>query len=502
MSVRARRLAPGLVVVVASLGIALALVERASAQPRRSMAPEPVFAITGATVRPGNGSPMANATIVVRGERIVAVGAGVAVPAGATSIDATGMIVTPGFVSTMTSIGLQEIELERSTRDTGPESDDPRQDAIRAAFSAADGYNPLSTLIPVARMGGVTTAMSVPEGGLVSGTSAWVDLAGRTPSDAIRREHLALHVNLDDDGVAAAGGARPSAIARLRELFDDARLYARRRAAFDRGQFRDTDISRLDLERVAQALAGRIPIVIRAGRASDLLRAIALSREYGFRLVLAGAEEGWLVASQIAEARVPVIVQAMTNLPARFSTLHARDDNAALLSRAGVRVILMSPSPWDVRNLRQEAGHAVAWGMDADAALAAITSVPAEVFGMDADVGAIAPGRLANLVIWSGDPFELTTIPLRLWIRGREVALRSRQTLLFERYRSLGSVPRGWMGILRPVPTRPVEPGGGGDEGAENSGPGATTGAPPRPLSLGGARDRERPAPRALRCTA
>jgi imidazolonepropionase-like amidohydrolase len=357
----------------------------------------------------------------------------------------------------MTSIGLHEIELERSTRDTGPEFEDPTRDPIRAAFSAADGYNPLSTLIPVARMGGVTTAMSTPEGGLVSGTSAWVDLAGRSVAEAVRREHLALHVNLDDDGIAAAGGARPSAWTRLRELFDDARLYMRQRAAFDRGQFRDTHASRLDLERVGQALERRFPIVIRASRASDLSRAIAFAREYRFDLVLAGAEEAWMVARELADARVPVIVQAMANLPSRFSALHTRYDNAAILARAGVRVILMSPGAWDVRNLRQEAGNAVAWGMDHEAALAAITSVPAEVFGMDRDYGTITVGRLANLVVWSGDPFELTTVPRRIFVRGSEIPLRSRQTLLFERYRSLGRGPRGWPGLVPPGAGRPLD---------------------------------------------
>jgi imidazolonepropionase-like amidohydrolase len=422
----------------------------------RARAAETTIAITHAVVRPGNAAAIADGTIVIRGERIVAVGAGLAVPAGATVIDASGMVVTPGLVATMTTLGLHEIELEDSTGDAMLEGESADEDAIRAAFSAADGYNPLSTLIPVARLGGVTSALSVPEGGLVPGTSAWVDLAGRAPADAIVREVVALHVSLNDEGVAAAGGARPSAIVRLRELLDDARLYARQRAAFDRRQFRETgDVSRLDLERVVSALAGTIPVVVKVSRASDILRTIALAEEYGLRLVISGAEEGWMVAAEIAAADVPVIVQAMSNLPTRFSTLHARYDNAALLARAGARVILHSPGAWDVRNLRQEAGNAVAVGMDADAALAAITSVPAEVFGMGTDYGVIAPGRLASLAIWSGDPFETTTSLRRVLVRGRELPLRSRQTLLFERYRSLGTVSRGWSTIApRAEPAR------------------------------------------------
>ena len=432
------------------LSVSLLIASPLQAQRARTAAPETLIAITGGTLRPGDGAAIENATIVIRGERIVSVGAGAAAPAGATLIDATGMIITPGLIAPMTAIGLAEIELEDSTMDTAPEGDDA--DAIRAAFTAADGYNPLSTLIPVARLGGVTTAISTPEGGLVPGTSSWVDLAGRDPSSSVREAQLALHISLTDSGISAGGGARGTAIGRLRALFDDARLYARSRAGYDRGQFRDTDVSRQDLDRVGLALAGRIPTVIRVSRAADILRVLELGREYGLRLVISDAEEGWMVADRIAAASVPVIVQALVNAPSTFSSLHSRYDNAALLSRAGVRVVLMSPGAWDVRNLRQEAGNAVRWGMDPDAALAAITSVPAQVFGMDADYGTVAPGKVASLVVWSGDPFELTTSPMHVLVRGRDMPLRSRQTLLFERYRDLSTVRRGFRSIEVPLP--------------------------------------------------
>lgn len=435
----------------ALLGVSLLIAAPCEAQRGRAApAAETVLAITGGTLRPGEGPAIENATIVVRGERIVSVAAGGAAPAGATLIDATGMIITPGFIAPMTAIGLAEIELEDSTMDTAPEGDDA--DAIRAAFTAADGYNPLSTLIPIARLGGVTTAISTPEGGLVPGTSSWVDLAGRDPASTVRQAQLALHISLTDSGISAGGGARGTAIGRLRALFDDARLYARSRAGYDRGQFRDTDVSRQDLERVGLALAGRIPTVVRVSRAVDILRVLELAREYGLRLVLSDVEEGWMVADRIAAASVPVVVQAMANAPSTFSSLHSRYDNAALLSRAGVRVVLMSPGAWDVRNLRQEAGNAVRWGMDPDAALAAITSVPAQVFGMDADYGTVAAGKVASLVVWSGDPFELTTSPMHVIVRGRDMPLRSRQTLLFERYRDLSTVRRGFRSIEVPLP--------------------------------------------------
>jgi imidazolonepropionase-like amidohydrolase len=410
--------------------------------PARPVTGAPTLAITGVRVLTGvtgDGAEIPEATVIVAGDRIARVVSGAMPVAAPTVIDGHGLVLTPGFIAVETHLGLAEIDLETSTRDAGHES---APDAIRAAFTAVDGYNPLSTLIPVARLGGVLAAVSTPEGGLVSGTSSFVDLAGRDRS-VVRDAETALHVDLGEGGVGAAHGARPAAIQRLRELFDDARLFARQRAAFDRAQMRETHVSRLDLERVVQALERALPVVVRVSRAADILGVLALAADYDLRLVLSGAEEAWRVADAIAAAGVPVIVQPMANLPSHFGALHTRFDNAALLTAAGVEVMIYEPGAWDVRNLRQEAGNAVAWGMPRDAALAAITSVPARVFDQGEGYGEIAPGRVASMVLWSGDPFETTTTVARIFVRGRELPLRSRQTALFERYRDLGSVRRG-----------------------------------------------------------
>ncbi len=413
----------------------------ASAQPQETLA------LVHGRVLPGDGPAIDDATIVVRADRIVSVSPGGAAPAGARVIDCAGAVVTPGFVGTQTSIGLVEIDLEPSTSDRGPEGADA--DAIRASFGAVDGYNPSSTLVPVARIAGVTTVVSTPSGGLVSGTSAIFDLLGATPAEALVDDTAALHVDLSDSGVAAAGGARSSAIGRLREALEDARLYRQQRAAFQRRGVRELSISPLDLERLSAALAGDFPVVVQVSRASDILRVIELARSYRLRLVLAGAEEGWRVAPQIAAAEVPVIVQPLTNLPSALSTLHSRYDNAALMHRAGVRLVITTSGAHDLRNHRQEAGNAVAAGLPADAALRALTAEPARVFGLADRYGTIAPGRVANLVVWTGDPFELTTWAREVFIRGRAVPMQSRQRLLFERYRRLESVPRGQRGLPR-----------------------------------------------------
>jgi imidazolonepropionase-like amidohydrolase len=182
---------------------------------------------------------------------------------------------------------------------------------------------------------------------------------------------------------------------------------------------------------------------VHVSRAADILRILELSREYGLRLILAGVEEGWRVADAIAAAEVPVLVTPLTNLPSSFARLGSRYDNAALLARAGVRVALYVGGAHEARTLRQEAGNAVAWGLDRDAALRAVTIEPARIFGMERDYGALAPGKVANVVVWSGDPFELSTHATHVFVRGAEASLETRQTALFARYRDLERALRG-----------------------------------------------------------
>jgi len=226
---------------------------------------------------------------------------------------------------------------------------------------------------------------------------------------------------------------------RLRELLDDVRQYARRRPEFERNQMRKVAASRLDLEALIPVVEGKLPLVVEAHRASDLQALLRFAREQKIRLVVSGAQEGWMVAAELAAARVPVIVSALPDLPRTFETLGSRLENAALLAKAGVRVAI-SPREGDgpfSRTLRLEAGNAVAHGLPWEAALAAITRVPAEIFEVDGTLGTLAAGHAADLVVWSGDPFEPLTRPRHVILRGQDLPLRSRQTELRDRYRDL-----------------------------------------------------------------
>jgi imidazolonepropionase-like amidohydrolase len=392
-----------------------------------------------ARLHPGDGRRIDDGTVVVRGDTIVAIGpaAEVRVPEGARRIDARGAWITPGLFDAEARTGLIEVSYEPSTDDTRL---DDGYGAIRAAFSVVDGLNPRSVLIPVTRIEGVTSSVVVPRGGLISGRPAAVRLDGGSVEAMVVRAPAAVYASVTDSGRDAAHGARGGVMLRLRELFDDVRQYARRRQDFERNQMRKVGASRLDLEALIPVVEGKLPLVVQAHRASDLQALLAFAREQKVRLVLSGAQEGWMVAAELAAARVPVIVSALPDLPRTFDVLGARLDNAALLARAGV-LLAISPREQDhhvSRTLRLEAGNAVAHGLPWEAALAGITRVPAEIFAVAGATGTLAPGKSADLVVWSGDPFEPLTRPRQVLIRGRDIPLRSRQTELRDRYRDPG----------------------------------------------------------------
>jgi imidazolonepropionase-like amidohydrolase len=392
----------------------------------------PVIAYAGATVHLGNGEVLQDATVVIAGGKITQIGKGLAAPDGATLVPAKGRVITPGLVDALTSIGLIEVDLESSTR-----SDQQRAttDTDHAGFRAADGYNPASVVIAVARSEGLTSAGVIPTGGLISGQSAWVDLDGESAEAAIAQAPLALHVHLDGDA-PGDGAGHGTAILKVREAFDDARTFQKSRAAWERNATRRFAPSRLDLEALVGALDQKVPVVFHVDRAADILAALSLAKEFKLRPVIAGGAEAWKVAPALAAAKVPVFVYPLQQ-PNSFDAIGAREDNAALLDKAGVAVGISTGETHNARKLRQEAGNAVRSGLPYAAALAAITRVPAEALGMGARYGTLAVGKTANLVVWSGDPLEIGTQVLDVIVRGHRLPLKSRQSALLEKYRRL-----------------------------------------------------------------
>ncbi len=391
-------------------------------------------AITNARILPVSGPAIERGTIVIRGERIAAVGANVAVPDGARVIDASGKIVTPGLLDSGNQIGI--VEISASAEGTADES--TKDTRTSAAFNVVDSFNGNSTLIPVTRVDGITRVLVIPAGtgDVFVGQGAVMDLSGAQVPASVTRAPAAMVALLGEAGAAVAGGSRATAMLRLRETLQDAQDYAANRAAFNSAQRRDYVRNRLDLDALQPVLKGQVPLAILANRASDLLAAVRLAREFKLRLVLLGAAEGWMVADQLAKADVAVVVKPLTDIPT-FDALGATLENPARLAKAGVTVALASFDTHNSRNLRQEAGNAIAYGMDRDAALRAVTLTPARLWDVADRVGSLEPGKEADVVVWSGDPFELSTTATHVFIKGREVPSDTRQKRLLERYRTI-----------------------------------------------------------------
>lgn len=400
------------------------------------------IAITGGKVYTMTGPPIENGTVVISNGRIVSVGANVAIPAGAQRIDASGKWVTPGFINSSTQLGLVEISQVSDTRDMQARG----KDNIAASFTVWEGLNPNSVMLAPARKEGVTTFVVLPTGGLVSGQAAMVDLVDGTTTDMIMKAPAAMVAEIGD-AASAGTGSRGELIVKLRELLEDTKFFMTHRNAFDRAETRDFRASRLDLEAMIPVVQGRLPLLVVVDKESDIDAALRIAREYGLKLIIGGGAEAWMMAGKLAAARVPVLTGAMNNIPAGFAALGQRQENPGLLSAAGVRVGLVGNAgggdeeAFNVRNITQEAGNAVAYGMTWENALKAVTIWPAEIFGVADRVGSLTPGHVANVVVWSGDPFEFTTHAEHVWVRGVERNGKTRQDLLTERYLNLPGKP-------------------------------------------------------------
>jgi len=422
--------------------IARALITCAAIVITATTAAAQTIAITGARVYPVSSAPIENGTVLVRDGKIVAVGSNVTIPSGAQRIDAAGKWVTPGLINSATQLGLVEIGAVQETRDATARG----RDNIAAAFTVWEGFNSTSVMIAPARREGVTNVVIVPSGGqLVSGQAAMMTLVDGMPSDMMLRAPLFMVAQVGSPNGAGVG-ARGELLVRLRELIEDTRAFMRNRAAYERAETRDFIASRLDLVAMIPVVEGRLPLLIVADKATDIDAALRIARENNLKIMIGGGAEAWMVASKLAAANVPVLTGAMNNIPGSFATLGQIQENAGLLRRAGVKVIVIGNSgngdeeTFNVRNIKQEAGNAVAYGMSWDDALRAVTLTPAEVFGVADRIGSLQAGRDANIVIWSGDPFEFSTVPERVFVRGREFTEPDRQQMLTDRYKTLPPV--------------------------------------------------------------
>ncbi|WP_448661335.1 amidohydrolase family protein [Sphingomonas sp. CJ20] len=398
-------------------------------------------AITNAKLVIGDGAgPIEGGTVVIRDGRVVAAGAGVAVPAGVRVVDAGGRWVSPGIFAGFTRMGIVEVDAVEGTNDTAA-SGSP----FNAALDVAPAVNPKSSPIAINRLEGVTRAVVAPDnsrGSIFAGQGAVIDLGADL--GPVARPRAFQFMEYGEAGARAAGGSRAAAYAMLHNALLLARDYARSPATFESNS-KEAMLTRADAAALVPVVQGKMPLLVHVERASDILVVLGLKKDVpGLRLVLVGATEGWTVAREIAAAGVPVIASPVADLPESFEQLAATQSNIGRMKAAGVLVGMGTINQDEARQARWEkqyAGNLVAIaqvpgasGLSWGEAFATITSRPAEALGMGDAFGSLKPGRQGDVVVWDGDPLEIGSTAQAVFIDGVEQPLVSRQTRLRDRY--------------------------------------------------------------------
>jgi len=366
--------------------------------------------------------------VLIRDGAIVSVGASIDVPDGVETIDANGGWITPGIFAAYSQLGLIEVALEDSTNDASASESD-----FSVALDVADSFNPNGTYLATSRMEGLTRFAVRPSTGsnLFGGQGALGHTGGGM--DALFETQSFVFADLSQSGAATAGGSRAAAWAFLEAAFGDARAYPGRYASGH-----GDAINRYDAAALVDVVRGREPLVMEVDRATDIRRAIRFAAENApVQLVIYGGAEAWLVAEELAAADIPVLMDPIRNLPESFDALGSTLEAAVRLDEAGVRVAYTTQTAdgyFNARLLPQHAGNAVANGVSWDAAFRAITLTPAEIYGVGDQFGALAPGYVADVVVWDGDPLEVMSAPTHVIINGEDTDLSSRQTDLRDRY--------------------------------------------------------------------
>lgn len=361
-----------------------------------------------------------DADLLIRDGRIRSIGPRLAAPADATVIEARGRPVTPGFFAGITSIGLQDIPAEAATVDSALNTP-----ALRPEFDVTLAYNPDSVLIPITRIEGYTwTVLGANRmGSIIGGQGQAVTLDGGYRS--FLGEKM-LFVDIGSDASEQSGGSRAGQWMLLDQALTEA----------NNSEIRWTPDALLTVNgRPALArFVGQGIVLFNVDRASDILQVLDFSRRQQLNPVIVGGAEAWKVADELAEAGAAVLLNPLSNLPGNFDQLGARLDSAALLHEAGVTISFHIDETNNARKMRQAAGNAVANGLPWEAALAALTSNPAMIFGLTGGIGSLEEDGVADLVIWSDDPLEVTSAADQVIITGQIIPMVSRQTLLRDRY--------------------------------------------------------------------
>jgi imidazolonepropionase-like amidohydrolase len=409
--------------------------------------PQGVYAIRNARIVTVSGPEIENGTLVIRNGLIEAVGASATVPSGAQEIDARGLIVYPGMIDAGTSMGLVEIA------SGAPGSVDLAEvGEINPNAQAIVAVNPHSAHVAVTRVNGITSVITMPLGGLISGQAALINLNGTTPREMAVVPAAALVINFPR--VSAPGGEFFSEqqqgpnltealatvtrqVEQMRKLLRDAEAYGRAQDAYASDPRLPRPDQNVALASLVPYVRGTRPVILRADRETEIRAAVRFAEEMRLRPIILGGNDAWKAASFLKEHNVPVILNGLYNLPMLeddfYDTLY---ENAAKLQQAGVRFCISTGnSGANVRDLPYEAGLASAFGLPRSEALKAVTLYPAQIMNVADRMGSIEAGKLANLVVTDGDLLEPRTRVRYLFIGGRQIPLNTRHTELYDQFK-------------------------------------------------------------------
>jgi hypothetical protein len=386
-----------------------------------------------------------HADVRVHDGRISAIGSGLAA-GDAQVVEANGAPLTPTLFGGITDIGLEEVSGEKSTVDESVAlGDGAKHMTVRPEFDVTLAYNPDSVLIPVARIEGIGWTLlgadSTQGGSIIGGQGGVVRLDGSADPVGPR----VLFVDLGSSAAGLTGDSRAAQWMLLDQLIDE----VHGRIGPNSPMALLTPAGRATL---AKYIGGGGRVVVGVNRAADIRQLLRWSTRHDVRIAIAGGAEAWRMAPSLAKAQVPVFLDPLSDLPADFDQIGATMENAARLHAAGVDVAFaqFGDASHNARKMRQLAGNAVANGLPWEDGLAGLTRVPAETFGVAGEIGSIAPGKRADLVLWSGDPLEVSSVARQVWFDGNAIPMRSRQTELRDRYMHANDgLPRAYPDVAR-----------------------------------------------------
>lgn len=426
--------------ILLSILTALSLFVPPSAPDGMNKARQGTFALTNARLVTVAHGVIEGGTLIIRNDKIVAMGVDVTIPPDAELIDCTGLSVYPGLIDSGTQIGLAEVGSVAETRDYNEIGD------LTPQVKALTAVNPSSVHIPVTRVNGVTTVITEPSGGLLPGQAALINLHGYTPQQMKVGGYEAVVMQFPQSGRRGRWDRRSDediekdakkAMNKLDEVFDNATLYARIDSAYQVNPETGRRPEYVpEMAALLPVIRGEQPLMIRVNAAADIEKALEWVAERDLQRVLfSGVAEGWRVADKIAEAGIPCLVGPVLSVPTRASDRFDKAyANAGLLRQAGVHIAIRTGESENVRNLPYHAGFAAAYGLGKEEALRAVTLAPAQIYGVADLLGSLENGKQATLIVTDGDPFETKTQIQHVFIDGYKMPMTSRQIRLYEEF--------------------------------------------------------------------